>query len=77
MRARATYGFLLALAALMFGFRSLEAQEVKTLKERLSDKASDEQRLDNCGVPPERRGPTPRPGCAGEPVLPAPPKQKH
>ena len=35
-----------------------------TLKERLSDKASDEQRVNNCGVPPERRGPTERPeGC--------------
>lgn len=36
----------------------------KTLKERLSDKASDEQRVDNCKVPMERRGPKPRPeGC--------------
>jgi hypothetical protein len=37
---------------------------VRTAKERLGDKASDEQRVDNCKVPPERRGPTPRPGCA-------------
>jgi hypothetical protein len=29
------------------------AQEAKTLKERLSDKASDDQRVDNCRVPPE------------------------
>ncbi|MBV8651137.1 MAG: hypothetical protein JO255_06685, partial [Alphaproteobacteria bacterium] len=36
--------------------------EVKTLKERLSDKASDEQRVDNCRVPPDQRGTTPRPG---------------
>lgn len=43
-----------------------EAAEVRTSKERLSDKASDEQRLDNCGVPPERRGPVPRPGCPAE-----------
>jgi hypothetical protein len=35
----------------------------QTLKERLSDKASDEQRVDNCRVPPERRGTTPRPDC--------------
>lgn len=28
----------------------------KTGKERLGDKASDEQRVDNCKVPPERRG---------------------
>ncbi|MGO1080380.1 hypothetical protein [Inquilinus sp. CA228] len=37
---------------------------VKTVKERLGDKASDEQRVDNCKVPPDRRGPKPRPdGC--------------
>ncbi len=35
-----------------------------TSKERLSDKASDNQRLDNCHVAPERQGPEPRPGCA-------------
>jgi len=40
------------------------APEMKTLKEKLSDKASDEQRVDNCGVPPDRRGTKPRPGCA-------------
>ena len=34
---------------------------VKTGKERLSSKASDEQRVDNCKVPPELRGTTPRP----------------
>ena len=37
--------------------------EVETLKERLSDKASDEQRVDNCHVAPERRGAKPRPDC--------------
>ncbi len=37
----------------------------KTGKERLSDKASDEQRVDNCKVPPERRGTKVRPNdCA-------------
>jgi hypothetical protein len=37
----------------------------KTGKERLSDKASDEQRVDNCKVPLERRGNKPRPSdCA-------------
>ena len=40
------------------------AQEAQTLKERLSDKASDAQRVDNCHVPPERRGTMPRPDCA-------------
>jgi len=29
--------------------------KVKTGKERLGDKASDEQRVDDCKVPPERR----------------------
>jgi hypothetical protein len=29
---------------------------VKTGKERLGDKASDEQRVDDCKVPPQRRG---------------------
>jgi hypothetical protein len=40
--------------------------EAKSLKERLSDKASDEQRVNNCRVPLDRRGTKPRPGCAGE-----------
>ena len=38
----------------------------ETLKERLSDKASDEQRVNNCKVPKDRRGPKPRPGCSQE-----------
>jgi hypothetical protein len=33
----------------------------KTLKERLGDKASDEQRVDNCKVPADRRGSKARP----------------
>lgn len=43
------------------------AREGQTLKERLSDKASDSQRVDNCRVPVERRGSTPRPDCAVKP----------
>jgi hypothetical protein len=43
------------------------AQEAQTLKERLSDKASDNQRVDNCRVPVERRGSVPRPDCPAEP----------
>lgn len=40
---------------------------VKTGKERLSDKASDEQRVDNCNVPPDRRGTKIRPDdCPGK-----------
>ena len=43
------------------------AQEAQTLKERLSDKASHAQRVDNCRVPPERRGALPRPDCPEKP----------
>jgi hypothetical protein len=32
-----------------------------TGKERLGDKASDNQRVNDCKVPPEKRGPVPRP----------------
>jgi hypothetical protein len=40
---------------------------VKTGKERLSSKASDEQRVDNCKVPPELRGTRVRPDtCEGK-----------
>jgi hypothetical protein len=35
----------------------------KSAKERLSDKASDEQRVNNCRVPLDRRGSKPRPDC--------------
>ena len=42
---------------------------VRTGKERLSDKGSDEQRVDDCKVPPERRGPKPRlDACASTPA---------
>jgi hypothetical protein len=40
-----------------------DADEPKTLKERLSDKASDEQRVDNCHVAVARRGAMLRPDC--------------
>jgi hypothetical protein len=36
-------------------------QPTRTAKERLGPKASDEQRVDNCKVPLDRRGPKPRP----------------
>jgi hypothetical protein len=42
------------------------------LKERLSDKASDNQRVDNCRVPVERRGSVSRPDCPAQPHPPAP-----
>lgn len=49
--------------------------EWRSLKERLSDKASDEQRVDNCRVPLELRGPKLRPGCPGEAESPVPPSR--
>lgn len=60
----------LILAAVTISAAS--GQEMRTLKERLSDKASDAQRVDNCRVPPERRGPVPRPGCAIKPKTQSP-----
>lgn len=35
----------------------------RTGKERLGGKHLDEQRVNNCKVPPELRGPKPRPDC--------------
>lgn len=68
MRKRETVR-LVATAVLVFlataaHLPQAAGQQTRTLKEQLSDKASDEQRVDNCGVPPERRGPVPRPDCA-------------
>jgi hypothetical protein len=59
-----TMGFAGAVAlALAATAATALAQDARTLKERLSDKASDAQRVDNCHVPPGRRGPLPRPDC--------------
>src|SRR5262245_50491365 len=41
--------------------KQLQAEPTRTGKERLGGKASDEQRVDNCKVPQELRGPKPRP----------------
>jgi hypothetical protein len=41
--------------------RASQAQPVRTGKERLSSKASDEQRVDDCKVPPGLRGSKARP----------------
>jgi hypothetical protein len=50
--------------------------EGETLKERLSDKASDEQRVDNCKVPLDRRGTRSRPeGCKPDEARATPLKQ--
>jgi hypothetical protein len=48
--------------------KQLAAEPVRTAKERLSGKSADEQRVDNCKVPLESRGPKPRPDqCANQP----------
>ena len=39
----------------------IRAGPTRTAKERLGGKASDEQRVDNCKVPLEKRGTRPRP----------------
>jgi hypothetical protein len=66
---------LAAVTSLVHPSKILVAQELKTLKERLSDKGSDDQRVDNCRVPPERRGTTPRPDCPTQPRPPTPAAQ--
>ncbi|MCC8960789.1 hypothetical protein H8A95_00320 [Bradyrhizobium sp. Pear76] len=38
-------------------------QRTLTGKERLGRKWSDEQRIDNCNVPPDKRGTKPRPSA--------------
>lgn len=38
-------------------------EKTLTGKERLAKKWMDEQRADNCKVPPEKRGAKPRPDC--------------
>jgi hypothetical protein len=48
------------------GTPQFQAQPTRTGKERLGGKASDEQRVDNCKVPLDLRGPTPRPGDCGD-----------
>jgi hypothetical protein len=65
---RAMAGILLLLAALATPSATSRAegeanhvQPVRTAKERLGGKASDEQRVDNCKVPLDLRGPKPRP----------------
>jgi hypothetical protein len=47
--------------------KQMEAAPTRTGKERLGGKASDEQRVDNCKVPPEKRGPKARPDSCAHP----------
>jgi hypothetical protein len=75
LRARAhvvvwTLGLLVALAApgatLRANGEASHVQPIRTAKERLGRKASDEQRVDNCKVPLDLRGPKPRPDECGD-----------
>jgi hypothetical protein len=45
--------------------KQVQAEPTRTGKERLGGKASDEQRVDNCKVPLDLRGPIPRPDNCG------------
>jgi hypothetical protein len=69
MRKKISTASLIASALLLASILvppAATAQETRTSKERLARKANDEQRVDNCKVPVELRGATPRPGCPGE-----------
>jgi hypothetical protein len=59
---------LISALALVIGAATAMAEPTKTSKERLSDKASDEQRVDDCRVPPQRRGTATRPDCRERPA---------
>jgi hypothetical protein len=48
--------------------KQLQVEPTRTGKERLGGKASDEQRVDNCKVPTDLRGPKPRPDDCGDGV---------
>ena len=50
----------------VFDFTVTRAEPVRTGKERLGGKASDEQRVDDCNVPIELRGSKPRPNDCGD-----------
>ncbi len=67
IRGLAISGLVLMLLTQTAELRASESPEpanrAVTGKERLSDKASDEQRVDNCNVPADRRGSKPRPDC--------------
>lgn len=55
------------------GANQVQTAPVRTGKERLSSKAMDEQRVNNCKVPEALRGPKPRPDCDDAPAGPEAP----
>ena len=52
--------------------KQIEVKPTRTGKERLGGKPSDEQRVDNCNVPLELRGPRPRPDDCSDGTIPDP-----
>jgi hypothetical protein len=63
-------GLAAAGGALEPATKEAPREPTRTGKERLSSKASDEQRVDNCKVPAELRGPKARPDCGHPPSMP-------
>ena len=65
VRAPVRLTAMILVAQMSLGSRSqanqIQAEPTQTAKERLGGKASVEQRVDNCKVPPALRGPKPRP----------------
>jgi Protein of unknown function (DUF2380) len=57
---------LVALGTTLCVDGEAHAQPTRTAKERLDSKASDEQRVDNCKVPVDLRGPKSRPDECGD-----------
>jgi hypothetical protein len=55
--------------------RQFRTEPTRTGKERLGGKASDRQRVDNCKVPLDQRGSTPRPDDCGDATS-APPRRR-
>lgn len=54
--------------------KQFPAEPTRTGKERLGGKASDEQRMDNCKVASELRGPKPRPDDCPDAASARPPR---
>ena len=63
-----TLGRVVAMALVVQLGLASTAEPTRTAKERLGGKASDEQRVDNCKVPLDLRGPKPRPDGCGDGV---------
>jgi ribosomal protein L27 len=68
MRLRRAIAGALLLIAFASCAQAQTRRPMLTGKERLGPKWTDEQRIDNCNVPIDKRGTKPRPGgCANRP----------